>query len=101
MNIDENNRLSQRFDQWYSRFAHFPDHVFRNGCANQNRVLFVVFPRLYVRREKEPATVWCETNMTPVPKVSVLMRIKFVLQVLPHVLRAVLKHATDWHGVPF
>ena len=34
---------------------------FRNSCANQNRVHFVVFPRLYVRRELEAATVWCET----------------------------------------
>ena len=48
MIIDENNLLSQRFDQWYSRFAHFSDDMFRNGCANQNRVHFVVFPRLFV-----------------------------------------------------
>ena len=35
---------------------------FRNSCANQNRVHFVVFPRLYVWRELEAATVWCETS---------------------------------------
>ena len=34
---------------------------YRNSCANQNRVHFVVFPRLYVRRGA-PATVWCETT---------------------------------------
>ena len=51
MNIDENNRLSQRFDQrWYSRFAYFPDDMVRNGCANQNKVHSVVFPRLSVMR---------------------------------------------------
>ena len=50
MIIDVINRLSQRFDQWYSRFAHCPDDVFSNGCVNQNRVHFVVFPRLFVRR---------------------------------------------------
>ena len=45
MNIDENYRLSKRFDQWYSSFDHFPDDVHRNGCANQNGGHFVVFPR--------------------------------------------------------
>ena len=30
--------------------AGFPDDVFRNGCANQNKVNFVVFRRLFVRR---------------------------------------------------
>ena len=33
---------------------------YRNSCANQNRVHFVIFPRLCVRRGA-PATVWCET----------------------------------------
>ena len=27
-----------------SRFAHFPDDVFRNGCANQNRSISLYFP---------------------------------------------------------
>ena len=35
---------------------------YRNSCANQNRVHFVIFPRLYVRRGLEATTVWCETN---------------------------------------
>ena len=30
---------SQHFDRWYSSFDHFPDDVFRNGCANQNRCI--------------------------------------------------------------
>ena len=29
----------------------------RNSCANQDRVHFVVFPRLFVRQELEAATV--------------------------------------------
>ena len=35
---------------------------YRNSCANQNRVDFVIFPRLYVRRGLEATTVWCETK---------------------------------------
>ena len=41
---------------------------FRNSCANQNRVHFVIFPRLYVRRELEAATVWCETRVSGAEK---------------------------------
>ena len=36
---------------------------YRNSCANQNRVHFVVFPRLFVQRELEAATVWCKTRV--------------------------------------
>ena len=50
MITDENYRSSQRSDQWYSIFDLFPDDVFINGCANQNRVHFVVFTRLSVWR---------------------------------------------------
>ena len=36
---------------------------YRNSCANQNRVHFVIFPRLYVQRGLEATTVWCETTL--------------------------------------
>ena len=67
MNIDENYQSSQRFDQWYNSFDHFLDDVFKNGFANQNRVHFVVFPRLCVRRGKEAETVWYETSIMMSP----------------------------------
>ena len=35
---------------------------YRNSCANQNRVHFVIFLRLHVRRGLEATTVWCETT---------------------------------------
>ena len=50
--FDDNYRTSQHFDLWLNSF---PDDVFRNGCANQKRVHFVVFPRLFgeARRRKQ------------------------------------------------
>ena len=36
-------------DPRYSRFDNIPDHVFRNICANQTRLHFVIFARLFVQ----------------------------------------------------
>ena len=47
---------------------------YRNSCANQNRVHFVIFPRLYVRRGLETTTVWCETRKSREMRIAQVYR---------------------------